>query len=76
MRSASEHGVARVFMISNWCLTASDSAATVPGPRGLASFAKVTSRWAIKMNSSRMKANFNGLRRIHRLPARSAFCQN
>ena len=59
MRSASEHGVARVFMISNWCLTASDSAATVPGPRGLASFAKVTSRSAIKMNSSRMKANFN-----------------
>jgi hypothetical protein len=31
----------------------------------LASFAKVTSRWAIKMNSS-MKANSNGLRRIHK----------
>ena len=37
-----------------------DSAATAPRPPGLPSFARVTSRWAIKMNSSRMKANFNG----------------
>jgi len=30
------------FMISNWCLTASDSAATTRKPPGLASFASVT----------------------------------
>jgi hypothetical protein len=41
-------------------VTASDSAATAPSPPGLASFARVTSRWAIKMNGSHMKANFNG----------------
>jgi hypothetical protein len=39
-------------------------------------FARVTSRWAIKMNSSRMKTSFKGLRRIQRLPRRRAFCQN
>ncbi len=48
------------FMISNWCLTDSDSAATAPRLPCLASFARVTSRWAIKMNCSRMKANFSG----------------
>jgi predicted phage terminase large subunit-like protein len=37
--------------MSNWCLTASDSAATEKRPPGLASFARVTIRWAIKMNS-------------------------
>ena len=47
------------FMMSNWCLTASDSAATAPRPPGLASFARVTSKWAIKMNRFGMKANFN-----------------
>jgi len=31
------------FMMSNWCLSASDSAATVAKPPGLANFARVTS---------------------------------
>src|SRR5271169_6886266 len=52
--------------MSSWCLTASDSAATAPRPPGLASFARVTSKWAIKLNSKLIKANFNGLRTIHK----------
>jgi len=48
-------------------LTASDSAATAPRPPRVPSFARVTSRWAIKMNSSRMKANFNGKWRIQKI---------
>src|SRR3984893_16669819 len=45
-------------MTSNWCLTASDSAATAPRAPDLASFAKVISRWAIKMNNSPMNTSF------------------
>jgi hypothetical protein len=52
--------------MSSWCLTASDSAATASRPPGLASFARVTSKWAIKLNSKLIKANFNGLRTIHK----------
>jgi hypothetical protein len=51
----------RTFHDQQLLLTASDSAVTAPRPPGLVSFAKVTSRWAIRMNSSRMNANFNGL---------------
>jgi hypothetical protein len=47
-------------------LTASDSAATAPRPPGLASRARVTSKWAIKLNSKLIEANFNGLRTIHK----------
>jgi predicted acylesterase/phospholipase RssA len=55
------------FMMSNWCLTVSDSAATAPRPPGLASFARVTSRWAIKMNISRMKRTLTLSERFTRL---------
>src|ERR1700733_288538 len=58
MGSGSEHGVAH-FMMSNWCLSAIDSAATAPRPPGVASFATVVSRWAIRTNSSRINENFN-----------------
>ena len=62
-RSASLHS-SSVFrqnyqFATHRCLTASDSAATAPRPPGLASFASATSKWAIKMNRSGMKANFN-----------------
>ena len=60
-------------MISNWCLTASDSAATTRKSPGLASFASVTSRWAVNMNISRMKANFSGKWRIHKTALRKCF---
>ena len=39
-------------MMSNWCLTARDSAATAPTPPGRASRTSVTSRWTNRMNSS------------------------
>jgi len=52
--------------MNNWCLTASDSATTAPRPPGLASRAKVTSKWAIKLNSKLVKANFNRVRTIHK----------
>jgi hypothetical protein len=39
------------FMISNWCLTASDSAATARTPPGRTSRARVTSKWANRMNN-------------------------
>jgi hypothetical protein len=52
------------LMMSNWCLTGNDSAATAPRPPGLASFADLTSRWAITMKSSRMNANFSLERRF------------
>jgi hypothetical protein len=45
--------------MSSWCLTASDSAATAPRPHGLASRARVTSKWAIKLNSKLINADFN-----------------
>jgi hypothetical protein len=48
-------------MMSNWCLTANDSAATVPRPPGLARRAKVTSKWAIKLNSNLIETNLNGV---------------
>jgi hypothetical protein len=40
------------FMMTSWCLTASDSATSAPRPAQAPSFARVTSRWEIKMNSS------------------------
>src|SRR5208282_5494412 len=43
------------FMMSNWCLTASDSAATARTPPGPASRAKVSSRWAISLNNNSMR---------------------
>src|SRR6266481_4551079 len=52
--------------MSSWCLTASDSATTAPRPPGLASRARVTSKWAIKLNSKLIKANFNPVRTIHK----------
>jgi hypothetical protein len=56
----------RTFHDQHCCLTANDSAVTAPRPPDLGSYAKVMSRWAIRMNSSRMNANFNHLRRIHK----------
>jgi hypothetical protein len=47
------------FMMSNWCLPTNDSAATAPRPPGLASRAKVTSKWAIKLNSNLIQTNLN-----------------
>ncbi len=55
-----------VDRMSSWCLTASDSATTAPRPPGLASRARVTSKWAIELNSKHIEANFNGLRRNHK----------
>jgi hypothetical protein len=54
------------FMMSNWCLTSNDSAATAPRPPGLASRAKVTSRWAIKLNSNLIKTNLNRVGTFHK----------
>ena len=55
------HGARRRarLRMSSWCLTASDSATTAPRPPGLASRARVTSKWAIKLNSKLINANFN-----------------
>lgn len=54
------------FRISNWCLTASDSAATATRPPDLTSRARVTRKWAIKANSKRIEANSNRVRTIHK----------
>jgi hypothetical protein len=53
-------------MMSNWCLTANDSAATAPRPPGLARRAKVTSKWAIKLNSNLIETNLNGVGTFHK----------
>src|SRR5271155_3085646 len=53
-------------MMSNWCLTASDSAVTAARPPGLASFASVTIRWANKVNSNLIEANSNDVQTIHK----------
>src|SRR5208283_596988 len=59
--------------MSSWCLTASDSATTAPRPPGLASRARVTSKWAIKLNSKLIKANFNRVRTIHKSALQQCF---
>jgi hypothetical protein len=66
------------FRMSSWCLTASDSATIAPRPPGLARRARVTSSWAIKLNSELIVANFNRVPTIHKtalqscIPAESA----
>jgi len=47
-------------------LTASDSAATALRPPGLASRARVTSKWALKLNSKLINADLNRVRTIHK----------
>jgi hypothetical protein len=42
-------------MMSNWCLTASDSAATARTPPGPASRAKVSNRWTVSLNNNPMR---------------------
>jgi hypothetical protein len=65
------------FMISNWCLTASDSAATARTPPGRASRARVTNRWAIRMNSNLIERRaFTASGCFASLRYRTIFCQN
>ena len=42
------------LLLSNWCFSNSDSAATARTPPGRSSLAKVTSRWIARIRSSRM----------------------
>ena len=64
-------------MISNWCLTASDSAATARTPPGRASRASVTSRCAIRINSNLIGSRALALSdRSASLRSSSVFCQN
>jgi hypothetical protein len=65
------------FMISNWCLTASDSAATARTPPGRASRARVTNTCEISMNSNLIERRaFTASGCFASLRYRTIFCQN
>jgi hypothetical protein len=62
--------------MSSWCLTTNDSATTAPRPPGLASRARVTSKWAIKLNGNSSKRTLTVCERFTSLHFNSAFRQN
>ena len=62
-------------MISNWCLTASDSAATARTPPERVSRARATNRWAITINGNLIGSRALALSdRSASLRSSSVFC--